>query len=558
MQHSTLSNRYDYTWLTDSIFLIASLSILFFVLLGSRALFVPDEGRYAEIAREMVSLGDYITPHLDGIKYFEKPILYYWLMAAAIKIAGLSLWSIRSINAGLALLGCLITYFVGRKLFDRSTGLLASLILSTSTLYFMLAHMISLDLTVTFFLSTSLFAFLLGCYTPIGIKRRLYIWCTFASAALAVLTKGLIGIVFPIMIIGTWVTLLNEWRLLKNLYLPSGLFIFLLITVPWHLLVGWKNPEFFYFYFIEQHFLRYTTEHVGHYQPAWFFIPVLILGFFPWVAFLPQTIVNLFRKQGHQFKLELFFLLWALLIFIFFSISKSKLIPYILPIFVPLAILIARYLTQTIFENTYKGIRIDYIGLLILSCIIAIVFYLLPMYAIFADEHTAIFYLYMAAVILLAGTFIASVYAFQNSHLKAILILLLTTSFFLLTTLMAVPAIDTRTILPLASMLNPILSNDDEVITFNQYYHDLPFYLKRKVSILNWRNELSYGIKHQDSHEWMLDDTAFWQVWRSSKRVFVMMGIEEFKQFKEKNKQEKPYVIGKTKTNILISNKASG
>ena len=153
--------------------------------------------------------------------------------------------------------------------------------------------------------------------------RRHYFWLAAAAAALAVLTKGLIGIVFPVLIIGCWLTLVGQWHRLKQFYIPSSILVFLLIAAPWHILVAQRNPEFSYFYFIEQHFLRYTLPDIGHYQPNWFFIPVLLAGFFPWIIFLPLAIVrNIPRwKQRKAQAAEVFLLLWATLIFAFFSFS---------------------------------------------------------------------------------------------------------------------------------------------------------------------------------------------------------------------------------------------
>lgn len=315
---------------TDSLLIMLVLGSLFFILLGDRPLFVPDEGRYAEIAREMVTSGDYITPHLNGVKYFEKPPLFYWLGAIAIKIGGASPFAIRCINALLGVFTCLITYLAGRKLHDRKTGLLAAFILGTSTLFFVMSRMISLDLPVTAFITLTLYAFLLANQQPPGSTRRSYLWAASAAAGLAVLTKGLIGIVFPVMIIGLWVICLGQWQRLKPLYLISCSAIFLFITAPWHMLVSHANPEFFYFYFIEQHFLRYTTVEVGHYQPIWFFIPAFILGFFPWVIFLPQAWSHLLIQTWQhrkKYATELFYFIWIASIFLFFSFSKSKLIP---------------------------------------------------------------------------------------------------------------------------------------------------------------------------------------------------------------------------------------
>ncbi|SRR5579885_239313 len=559
MQQTRLPNQYDTSWWKDTIFLTIILGGLFFILLGTRTLFVPDEGRYAEIAREMFISGDYVTPYLNHIKYFEKPILYYWLEAASIKLSGLNLWSLRGINAILGLAGCLLTYVTSRKLYDRITGLIAALILGTSMLYFVMVHMISLDLPVTIFLAATLYAFILGVLQPPGNSRRLLLWGAAVASACAVLTKGLIGLVFPGMIIFAWIAVLGEWRLLKQLYLPSCLIIFLLIAAPWHILVGQRNPEFFYFYFIEQHFLRYTTRDVGHYQPAWFFIPNLIIGFFPWIAFLPQSMLKLVPfswQRRNERRTELFFVLWASLIFLFFSFSKSKLIPYILPVFPPLAILTARYLRLSVLNKRHSGVYIGYICLAVLSIAIACVYFALPHYAQIPDPERATLYLTLAGILLIIGMLTACYFVFRNI-VRAIMITAGTAWIFLLLSLAAIPSIETRTISPLVAVITPLLTPEDDVITYNQYYQDLPFYLQRRVSILNWRNEMSYGMQHQDTHEWMIDDNTFWQRWHSNRRIFVFMGQKEFQQFQLRYPNERYYLLGKTLINVVISNQSS-
>lgn len=470
-------------YFTDVLLLVLFFGTLYFIMLGNRPLFVPDEGRYAEIAREMALSNDFVTPHLNHIKYFEKPPLFYWLSTFAIKTLGLSVWSIRCVNALLAILGCLATYITARKLYDRRTGFMSAMVLGTSTLYFVMGHMISLDLPVTVFLSCCLYAFILAVQQPDGRARRLLIWLAAVAAALAVLTKGLIGIVFPAMIIGSWIILTKQWRLLTRLYLPSALIIFLLIAVPWHVLVNLRNPEFFYFYFIEQHILRYTSIEVGHYQPVWFFIPVFLAAFFPWILLLPTMLWRLRPRTT-----EWYFLLWAILVFAFFSFSKSKLIPYILPVIPPLAILMGRFIV-----STYK--------------------------------NTATLVCAALAVWLL-----------------------------LLTLLSIAPLYDTRTIYPLTKRLKPRLTPTAEVITYNQYYQDLPFYLERRVSILNWKNELTYGMAHQDTRDWMINDGQFWQRWHSKQAVYVFISDEELAKLRKRFPHIKIYFLGQVWSNCLISN----
>jgi 4-amino-4-deoxy-L-arabinose transferase-like glycosyltransferase len=534
-------------WATDIAYLTISIGCLFFILLGVRALFTPDEGRYAEIAREMVTRNDYVTPYLNNIKYFEKPALYYWLAAASIKAGGLSLWSIRSVNAILGIFGAIFTYITARILYDRTTALFSAYILPTTLLYFVMAHMISLDLPVTVFISSALYAFLLASQSKPGLKCRLLLWLCAGMCGIAVLTKGLIGVVFPAMIIGAWLLLTGEWRKLKNYYIPSCLVIFLLVALPWHIIVEQRNPEFLHFYFVEQHFLRYATKDIGHYQPAWFFIPCLIAGFFPWIVFLPQALIYKIKDPRN-----LFFILWAALIFIFFSFSNSKLIPYILPMFPALAILAGHYLAENYKKNVFT---VSYVILLAASLGISSQFFMFLQSTSFPDKHAATIYITLASFILVAGVIITLVINGKKPY-RSIWALIITTWFFLLAIHTALPAIDNRTILPLAEIVKSHIKPTDEVITYNQYYQELPFYLERRITILNWRNEMTQGMRFQDTSEWMIGNQTFWKRWHSKKRLFVIIGKDEFARLRKTNPTLTYFLLGETLNNVLISNKA--
>lgn len=553
------SKRTDHSWIIDTLLLTLTIGVFFFILLGSRPLFVPDEGRYSEIAREMVTRQDYITPYLNSIKYFEKPAMFYWLGAAAIKIGGLNLWSLRSINAIIGLLGCLLTYFTTRKLYGRTAGLASAIILSTSTLYFVMSHMISLDLPVTVFIAASLYGLILSTQESNPGKCRLYLIAAAAAAALAVLTKGLIGVVFPAMIAATWIIILGEWRQLKRLPIISAFIVFLIIAVPWHLLVNYHNPEFFHFYFIEQHILRYTTMDIGHYQPVWFFIPVLILSFFPWITFLPFVLANSLPRawhQRHKYKTELFFVIWATLVFIFFSFSKSKLIPYILPIIPALAVLTGKYIGNRL-ERSTIGLKLGYACLTIFAIVIACLLWRFTSNVPFPDPANVELYLRTACSLLVIGTVISLILSFRRP-LPAFILATISTALFLLITYAAVPFIDSRTIKPLTITLKTTLKPEDDVITFNQYYQDLPFYLERRVTILNWKNELSFGMRHQNTQEWMINNFEFWQRWHSKRRVYVIMSKDEYRGFRKKYPTEKIFIIDETATNALVTNSPLG
>src|SRR5512147_1445409 len=319
----------------DLVVLTLAIGLLFAFMLGNRPLSVPDEGRYVEIPREMVATGDYLTPRLNGVKYLEKPPLFYWLESLSIHLFGLKEFTLRLWPALFALFGCLAVYGAGKRLYGRRSGLIAAVVLATSVLYYALSRDIILDMPVSVLLTAALLSFLVGTHETPGLKRRLFLWGFYAFAGLAVMTKGLIGILIPGMIIGAWIVMLGEWRILRTIYFPSGIVLFLLITAPWHILAGRVNPEFLNFYFIHEHFQRYLTKIHGRYRPAWYFIPVLLAGLFPWTPLLAQAVTfstpSSWRER-HEHRDALFLMLWAGLVFLFFSVSDSKLIPYILPV----------------------------------------------------------------------------------------------------------------------------------------------------------------------------------------------------------------------------------
>ena len=329
-------------WITDLFCLALFLLLFYTVFLGSYPLFTPDEGRYAEIALNMIHTSDYITPRVNGAIFLDKPILYFWLQACAIKLLGVNEWAVRLFPALFGILGVIITYSCGRVLFDRRSGLIAAIILATTPLYFGGTHYANLDLEVAVLISCSLLTFLSALYSP---HRLYFLFIAYASAALAFLTKGLIGFVFPIMIIGTWVLLTKQWRVLKKIYFIPGLILIMSIVTPWYILVQKANPSFIHYFFVGQQITRYLSGRIFNNQmPIWFFIPVILIGFLPWIFFVLPAFLKSISPEN---PIKLFLLLWVTIVFTFFSIPHSKLVGYILPIFPPFALLVGHYLSAT-------------------------------------------------------------------------------------------------------------------------------------------------------------------------------------------------------------------
>lgn len=525
-------------WWRDLLLITGLFILLFGFELGSRAIWSPDEGRYSEIPREMLVSGDFITPHLNGVKYFEKPPLFYWLQAGAIKTFGLNAWALRLTPTLFTLLTCLCAYGAGRRFYDRRTGLWTAAILGSSFLFYVLGRAIILDMAVTALISAALLTFLVGVQTAPGTRRRLYLWGFYILMALATLAKGLIGLLLPGMVIFVWMALYGEWRLLKTLYIPSGLVLFLLVAAPWHILVSQQNPEFPHFYFVQQHFLRYLTMAEKRYQPNWFFIPILLIGLYPWSAFLPQAIRQALPSwsQRHAHKETVFLLLWAVLIFGFFSLSHSKLVPYILPVFPPLAILIGHYLASA--EPSARGLRYGLVALGLIGIALAAAVLALPLILTTGRAQIQLQQFpgddgYLIAG-MLAGAGIAALIALRLRHTgQRVGLVMVASAVFLATFSHTMQRLDpkwsTKTI---AEQLKPQLQDSDVVATYNAYYQDLPVYLERRITIVDWTNELTFGMQHQDTRDWMIDKTRLLDIWNSPRRVYLfanLQGIDVFR-----------------------------
>lgn len=540
----------------DLLLLTVLIALFFSFMLGNRALSVPDEGRYVEISREMAVTGDYLTPRLNGVKYFEKPPLFYWLEAFMVNRLGLGEFTLRLWPALFALAGCLCVYGAGRRLFGRRTGIVAAIILATSLLYYGLSRVIILDMPVTVLLTASLLSFLVGMHEAPGLRRRLVLWAFYAFAALAVLTKGLIGVIIPGMAILAWIALLGEWRMLRSMHLPSGLAVFLLIAAPWHVLASRANPEFFDFYFVREHFLRYLTTVHHHYRPAWYFIPVVLGGLFPWSAFLVQAVRHSLPatwRERHEHRESLFLLLWAGLVFLFFSASSSKLAPYILPVFPPLALLTGRYLADAWESRDFPGVRAGYRGLLIVALLLCALLLIAPFLAPREAVQALGRYRYALALTLAVGAAAAWLQAERRGPRRAFLTLAAASALFLLLVNAAAPALDVRSIKPLARALKPLLRGTDEVASYATYYQDLPVYLEKRITIVDWKGELEFGTTVEDVNQWMTDAETFRKRWQGPGRIFLVTAKATYENL-QKSGQLKMFPVSGDHRNIVACN----
>ena len=310
--------------------------VLFFYRLGAPGLMDPDEGRYAEIAREFFVQRDWLIPHLNLLPYLEKPPLVYWLTALGFQVFGYTEAAARLPSAMSALGGVFLAYGLGRALWGPGPGVLGALVLASAAGYVALGRILTLDMTFALFLNLGIG---LGYLALSRGQERLWIWA-YLALALAVLTKGPVALVLAGLAWVVWVAVSR--RSIRPLIQIRAWVLLAVITVPWFVYVQWRYPEFFRFFILEQHLLRFLTPAI-HPEPLFYYVPVLLGVLLPWTWLLPWA---LGRGNGWRDPDERFLVIWALVIVVFFSLSRGKLVPYILPALLPLALLVGHGLAR--------------------------------------------------------------------------------------------------------------------------------------------------------------------------------------------------------------------
>lgn len=491
----------------------------------------PDEGRYAEIPREMTVTGDWLTPRLNGIKYFEKPALQYWATATAYTLFGEHEWTARLWSALCGFAGVLLTYFVGRKLFTERAALYSAAVLGSSFLWVFIGHINTLDMGLSFFMLATLAGFLVAQTSTEKRTERNAMLIAWAAMALAVLSKGLIGIILPGAILVIYTLVQRDWALWRRLHIIAGLAVFLLLSAPWFVAVSLANPEFFQFFFIHEHFARFLTKVHGRFHPWYTFIPILALGLLPWLmSFFPAMWQGWrLHEPRNQFQIRRFLWIWAAFIFFFFSISDSKLPPYILPIMPALAWLIGDYLTRVPDRTLRKQLLLlGVVGVITIGGVIY-------KYHSFADAVTpaALYANYapwlIAAAVIWLGCIIAALRYVGQGKITAAVIA--TASAGLISTQLILAGHESlspsSSSYHFAQELKPRFTPESKFYCLGMYDQTLPFYLQRTCTLVAIQDEMAFGLAQEPS-KWIASESAFLSDRAAIKNAVVLMPPDKY------------------------------
>ncbi|MDD5543283.1 MAG: glycosyltransferase family 39 protein [Acidobacteriia bacterium] len=333
-----------------SILLMASF-FLFFYRLDAIGLVGPDEPRYAEVAKEMIHTGDFVTPHLLGKPWFEKPILYYWCAAGFYSLLGIRETAARLPSSVAALLMILAVLLVPRSKSSFENRWRSAVIVATTVGILGFSHGASTDMLFTSTFTISMVAFLSLLQEERTGPFRGRILLAYGALGLSVLAKGPVGLVLAFLIVFVYGGMTSGRKIIPKLKLTYGIVVLALVGGPWYVICAWRNGWSFLDTFLLQHNLaRFATNTFQHSEPLWFYVPVILISTIPWTPFLlllvSPTRAYLKGRTWRTHPGPLFLYLWIVVPFLFFTIARSKLPGYLLPVLPPIALLLGQALEK--------------------------------------------------------------------------------------------------------------------------------------------------------------------------------------------------------------------
>ena len=512
--------------------LVVVYALLWFGTLNYRHLIPSDEGRYAEIAREMLVTGDWVTPRYNGYKYFEKPPLQIWATATAFNIFGVGDWQARLWTALTGFLTIVFIGFTGARIYSVRAGWLAAIALASSPMWVIGGHINSLDMGLSAFLVAALCSLLLAQTSSNKTYSRNWMWACWAFMALATLSKGVIGVAIPGMVFAVYSITAWDWKIWKRLHIISGSILFLAITAPWFVLIAQRNPEFLEFFFIHEHLQRFTQTAHSRTGPIYFFLPLLLLGFLPWIAQVPGAIAQTWRERNREFSSGWLLTCWFVVILGFFSISQSKLPGYIIPLFPALALIVGSQLDRNLGSSNSLSLPWQ-LQTGFFAILGGIGFFFLGEVSKQSrpdeiESYAQYTYWIIAALIALISCSLLALMQSKRNGLSSI------TSFaggLFLCALIAGTGHETlgRAVsgIDLVEQVKADIPQKTNFYSVRILDHTVPFYLGRTMTMVEFPDELEFGVK-QEPELWLPTLDAFIERWKEDQTAYALMVPEQY------------------------------
>ncbi len=509
-----------------------ALALVWFATAEVRPLLDPDEGRYAEIPREMAASGDWITPRLDNLKYFEKPPLQYWATAEIYRAFGISEWTSRLWSLGLAFACLPLVFAWTRRLYGEAAGRAALLALAVSPYFAVVGHINLLDSGFTFWVTAAVFAFSLAqCSTPRSMTERRWMVAAWIGGALAILSKGIVVGVLAGVSLLAYSLLERDARPWKRLHVTLGVPVFLCVAAPWFVIVSMRNRDFAQFFFVHEHLARYLTTIHQRYQPWWYFIPIILSGIFPWLQSLVRTGRSAWEKHDPAvpFKPLKFLLIFAAVTFVFFSLSGSKLAAYVLPVIPVLAVVLGVQcstdpkLAATAARNGAMGVAAVAVALQIYS------------WSRNGFVPGEVMMWSLAAIVVMTLGLLATraqQSPFANETLLAVAGSAIFGWQFLLTAYTATPP--ARSARDLVAAIRPYVHPETALYSVGQFRETISPYLKRTLKVVGYAGELKFGLDAEPGRN-AEPNEEFIQHWTRSTDALAFIEPSQWPRYQQRD-----------------------
>jgi 4-amino-4-deoxy-L-arabinose transferase-like glycosyltransferase len=511
------------TFAVPATFALAAL--IFFFHLGTFGLWEPDEARYAEIAREMLALRDFLVPHLNYVAYVEKPPLLYWLTAIAYALGGVNQFTSRVVPAASALVGVLATFVFADRTMGRRRAILAAAILATAPLYAIMAQVLITDMLLCALVTVALFALFLHQQ-----QGGAWCWIAYIAMGLATMTKGPVGIALPVLSMAAF--LWWERQLggaMRRFHVIGGAAVVIAIAAPWFVAISLREPGFVDFYFIGEHLRRAFQSSYSHGEPMYFYLPVIVAGLLPWSLLVPF----LTWRRMPPSPARRFCVISAIVIISAFSLASAKLIPYILPALPPLAVLLADGIAWCAWHDENGGTLPSPDSRILMEA--GPLLGLLGGGVIVAAAEAAHFRTPYPLMVQPAMYAIGGILVFGGAMTTLAFLSRLTgagLSLIVITLTGALCAgtwarIDAEPLRSYATLCRTVAERAPgaTIICYHRYVQGLPFYTRRRVILVGPLSELRFGAEHaRDAAEYFFtSDEDLMRLWyRPGEKVLVL------------------------------------
>ena len=522
----------------SSLAIIGIFFLVYIAPLGVAPIAIPDEARYSEIPREMIASGDWVVPHMNGLRYFEKPVMGYWINALSIMLFGENGFAVRFPSAASTGISALILFFMVRRFTGGYlSGLLTASIFLTIFEVFGIGSFCVLDGPLSLFITSTMALYFAAVMEVNPFKRNLFLVLSGISCGLAFLIKGFLAFLLPLIIIVPFMVWERRFKgLLNSLWIPALFAV--IVSLPWAVLIPLREPDFWNFFFWHEHIKRFISDGAQHKESFWYFFKLLPLAILPWTFLLPAAWSGIRQRMLDTSNKSIirFAICWSLFPFLFFNASSGKLMTYILPCFPPLAILLSVGINNYFINGGKKSFNI---GALSHAILIIIVIISLLLVQIFGSNDSRPYFHAWKPIVIIACFFLCTIFLIFSIHSrqpeKKIMLYAAAPLLFMFAVHFLIPDLSILHKMPGDFLLQhhdkirrDTIIVSDEALTSSVCW----FYKRSDIYLIGNQDEFAYGLNYGDSKDRHLNPDQFMDFILKHKEAHPVALIARAKTYK--------------------------